>query len=134
MLYLQYIIISKGLFWLWWYLNNKQSNEDFQNKIENFQYRTCLVITVGIQGTSREQLYDELGLYSLVRRSWCNKLVFFYSNCKLFSNKLSLFLSRFLFSRKLSVNIIINLYYKTNSNKNKILKTKVFPILYKLIL
>ena len=77
MLYLQYIIISKGLFWLWWYLNNKQSNEDFQNKIENFQYRTCLVITVGIQGTSREQLYDELGLYSLVRRSWCNKLVFF---------------------------------------------------------
>ena len=31
-----------------------------------------------IQGTSWERLYDELGLHSLVKRRWCNKLVFFY--------------------------------------------------------
>ena len=31
-----------------------------------------------MQGTSRERLYDELGLHSLVKRHWRNKLVFFY--------------------------------------------------------
>ena len=31
-----------------------------------------------MQGTSRERLYDELGLHSLVKRRWRNKLVFFY--------------------------------------------------------
>ena len=29
---------------------------------------TCLVVTGGIQGTSRERLYDELDLHSLVKR------------------------------------------------------------------
>ena len=41
------------------------------------QYRACLAITGGIQGTSRKQLYNELGLHSLVKRRWHNKLVFF---------------------------------------------------------
>ena len=31
-----------------------------------------------VQGTSRERLYDELGLHSLVKRGWRNKLIFFY--------------------------------------------------------
>ena len=52
--------------------------DNFQNKLEKVQYRVCLAITGGIQGTSRERLYDELGLHSLVKRRWCNKLVFFY--------------------------------------------------------
>ena len=34
--------------------------------------------TRGIQGASREWLYDELGLHSLVKRRWRKKLVFFY--------------------------------------------------------
>ena len=46
--------------------------------MEKVQYSACLVITGGIQGTSRERLYDELGLHSLVKRRWRNKLVFFY--------------------------------------------------------
>ena len=41
-------------------------------------YRACLAITGKIQGTSREQVYDELGLHSLVTRCWHNKLVFFH--------------------------------------------------------
>ena len=41
--------------------------------MENVQYRTCLAITSGIQGTSTEWLYDELGLQSLVKRCWHNK-------------------------------------------------------------
>ena len=45
--------------------------------MEKVQYRACLAITGRIQETSREQLYDELGIDSLVKRRWRNKLVFF---------------------------------------------------------
>ena len=31
-----------------------------------------------MQGTSREKLYDELGLHSLSKRRWRNKLNFYY--------------------------------------------------------
>ena len=58
-------------------LYDKPSNDNFQNKWGKVQYRASLAITGGIQGTSREQLYDELGLNSLVKRRWPNKLVFF---------------------------------------------------------
>ena len=69
-------------------LYDKPSNDGFQNKMEKVQYRACLTITGGVQGTSREQLYDELRLHSLVKRCWCNKLVFFYKtvNCLLPDN------------------------------------------------
>ena len=33
-------------------------------------------ITGAIQGTSRQRLYDELGLHSLSKRRWHNKLAF----------------------------------------------------------
>ena len=46
--------------------------------MQKVQYRACLAITGGMSGTSRERLYDELGLHSLVKRRWRNKLVFFY--------------------------------------------------------
>ena len=46
--------------------------------MEKIQCRACLAITGGIQGTSRERLYDELGLHTLVKRRWRIKLVFFY--------------------------------------------------------
>ena len=58
-------------------LYDKLSNDNFQNKMEKVQYRACLAITGRIQETSREQLYDELGIDSLVKRRWRNKLVFF---------------------------------------------------------
>ena len=57
-------------------LYDTPSNGNFQNKMQKVQYGTYLAIAGGIQGTSREQLFDELGLHSLVRRSWRNKLVF----------------------------------------------------------
>ena len=48
-------------------LYDKPNNENFQNKLD------------AIQGTtSRTKLYDELGLHSLIKRRWCNKLIFFY--------------------------------------------------------
>ena len=45
----------------------KPRNDTFQNKMEKVQYGACLAISCGIQGTSREWLYDELGLHSLVK-------------------------------------------------------------------
>ena len=57
-------------------LYDKPNNENFQNKMEKVQYRACLVITVGIQGISRERLYDELGIHSSFKKRWRNKLVF----------------------------------------------------------
>ena len=84
-------------------LYDKPSNANFQDKMQKVQYRVCLVITGGIQGTSREKFYNELGLHSLVRRRRHNKLVFFI--------KLKIF------------------YYQTtrpSSNKNRILHRNIF--------
>ena len=55
---------------------DKPNNENFQNKMKKVQYKACLEIDVGI-GTSKEQLYDELGSHSLGKRRWRNKLVCF---------------------------------------------------------
>ena len=59
-------------------LYDKPNNENFQNKIEKVQYQAYLAITGGIQGTYRENIYDELGLHSLAKRRWRSKLIFFY--------------------------------------------------------
>ena len=57
---------------------DKPGNLNFESKIEKVQYKACIAITGAIQGTSRERLYDELGLVSLSKRLWYNKLIFFY--------------------------------------------------------
>ena len=41
---------------------DKPNNKSIKNKIENIQYRACVEITGATQGTSREQLYQELRL------------------------------------------------------------------------
>ena len=53
-------------------LYNKPNNENFENKMESAQYKACLTITYGIQRTSREQLFYELGLHRLIIRRFCN--------------------------------------------------------------
>ena len=49
-------------------------NESFQNKLESVQYNAALAITGAIRGSSREKLYQELGLESLKSRRWYRKL------------------------------------------------------------
>ena len=49
--------------------------KSFRTKV---QYKACLAITGGIQGTSRERLDDKLCLHFLVKRRWRNILVLFY--------------------------------------------------------
>ena len=59
-------------------MHDKPENENFQNKLEKVQHRACLAIIGAIQRASRHKLYDELGLHSLSKRRWRNKLIFFY--------------------------------------------------------
>ena len=42
--------------------------------IESIQHNACLEITGAIRGTSRENIYQELGLESLQLRRWYRKL------------------------------------------------------------
>ena len=45
-------------------------NESFQNKLESVQHNAALAITEAIRGSSREKLYEELGLESWKSRRW----------------------------------------------------------------
>ena len=53
-------------------------------KWKSIQYNACLAITGAIRGTSREKVYQELGLEALQLRHWYRKLRHFY---KVFKNE-----------------------------------------------
>ena len=53
-------------------------NSSFYEKLKSFQYNASLAITGAIKGTSREKLYNGLGLESLHARRWYRKLCYFY--------------------------------------------------------
>ena len=57
---------------------DKPFNESFKRKIEMVQYKAALMITGAIKGTSRDRLYQELGLESLADRRWSRRLFFFH--------------------------------------------------------
>ena len=59
-------------------------NALFHQKLESLQYNPCLTITGRIRGSSREKLYQELGLEWLEQRHWYSKLCSFY---KVFENE-----------------------------------------------
>ena len=56
----------------------------FYQKIESVQYNSALVITGAKRGTSKEILYQELGLETLEKRKWYRKLWCFF---KIFRNQ-----------------------------------------------
>ena len=51
-------------------------NNSFHQKLKSIQYNAALAITGAIRGSSREKLYQELGLKSLKQR-WFRKLCHF---------------------------------------------------------
>ena len=53
-------------------------NNYFQNKIKSIQYNACLSIPGALKGTSKERLYEELGLESLQDRRWYSRLCYLY--------------------------------------------------------
>ena len=48
---------------------DQPQNESFCEKLESVQYKAALAITGAMQGTSRDKIYQELGLESLKSRS-----------------------------------------------------------------
>ena len=50
----------------------------FHQRLESLQYNAALAIAGEIRGTSKEKLYNELGLESLQKRRWYEKLSFLY--------------------------------------------------------
>ena len=54
----------------------------FQQKMETIQYNAALAVTGAIRGSSREKLYQELGLETLQQRRWYRKLCCFYKILK----------------------------------------------------
>ena len=57
-------------------------NVSFQQKVESIQYNAAVAITGAIRGTSKEKLFEELGLESLQHRRWYRKLCCFYKILK----------------------------------------------------
>ena len=53
---------------------NQLPNDFFSEKLESIQYKAALAITGAIQGTSRDKIYQELGLESLKSRKWYKRL------------------------------------------------------------
>ena len=56
----------------------------FHQKLESIQQNACLATTGAIRRTSKEKLYQELGLESLQLQRWFRKLGMFY---KIFKSK-----------------------------------------------
>ena len=57
---------------------DQPQNESFCDIIESVQYKAALAITGAIQGTSREKIYQELGLEPLKSRRWYKRLCCMY--------------------------------------------------------
>ena len=57
---------------------DRPHNDKFCQKIETVQYNAALSITGAIRGTSRDRLYQELGLESLLQRRWFHRMVHFF--------------------------------------------------------
>ena len=62
---------------------DKPLNESLKRKIEMVQYNAALIITGAFKGTSRDKIYQELGLESLADRRWTRKLIFFHKILRL---------------------------------------------------
>ena len=82
-------------------------NESFTNKIESVQYNAALAITGPIKSTSRERLYQELGLESLCDRQWYRRLTMFFNIIK---DKSPSYLT----------NYLPNLQFSHNVNRNNL--------------
>ena len=61
---------------------DQPQNESFCEKLEFVQYKAALAIAGAIQGSSREKLYQELGLESLKSRRWYRQLCCMYKIMK----------------------------------------------------
>ena len=99
-------------------------NNSFHQKLESIQNKTAIAITGAIRGSSREKLFQELGLESLQWR-WFRKLCYFFKITKNQSPK-------YLFNKILTTRIA----YRARNNidniprfnlKHTFFKNSIFP-------
>ena len=99
-------------------------NQSLSDRIESVQYNAALAITGAIRGTSRERLYQELGLESLSNRRWYRRLTMFFN---IASGNCPTYLTNILPNRQTSYNTERNnLYYIYRANTNYF-KNSFFP-------
>ena len=72
-------------------------NESLSNTIDSVQYKVALAITGAIRGSSREKVYQELGLKYLHERRWMRRLCLFFID---FHNKVPKYIHSFIQSIK----------------------------------
>ena len=60
---------------------DQPSNDAFCNKLKTVQYNAAVAITEAIKGTSREKLYQELGLDYLQHRRWMKMPLLILQTC-----------------------------------------------------
>ena len=59
---------------------DQPNNSTLSDKIESVQYNAVLAITDTIRATSKEKLYQELGLQSLRNRRWLRRMTYLYKS------------------------------------------------------
>ena len=90
-------------------------NASFHQKIDSIQYNAALAIKGAIRRTSKETLYDKLGLETLEKGRWCRKLCCFFK------------ILRYKYPKYL-FNIIptsVSTYNTRNTNNNLLFKVKL---------
>ena len=102
---------------------DQPSNECFCEKLESVQYKAALVITGGIQGTSGETFFMELGLESLKSRRWFRHLCCMF---KIMKNQAPEYLNNLIPKRKQNVNSR-NIYIPSYSCRTEYFKSSFFP-------
>ena len=87
--------------------------DSFTKKLESVQYNAALAITGVIRGTSRDRIYQELGLESLSDRRWYRRLCLFWkiANCK---------------SQMYLKERIPNIQFSYNTERNKLFSKIIF--------
>ena len=83
--YAHYFFSFTSMTYNLFYLKHQPSDNAFSNKLETVQYNAALAITGAIKSTSREKMYQELGIEYLQQRRWMRHLCLFY---KIVSTKL----------------------------------------------
>ena len=53
-------------------------NASFHQRLDSIQFNAALAIAGAIRGSSKEKLYDELGVETLEKRRWYRKLCYFF--------------------------------------------------------
>ena len=98
---------------------DQPQNESFCEKLESVQYKAALAITGAIQGSSREKLYQELGLESLKSRRWYRRLGCMYKIIKKEApNYLTNLIPKSHQSFRTRTNSITTFYCRTDCYKN----------------